>query len=137
MYKLSRLLERVCVMSKHFLPPLSPDDLPPRVTHLDELLIRQLEEAIGKRFFKACGLITRTLLSSCHWYFQINAGTLILVIITYDVESYWHITNAIPQMVDRLKLFSNSAKIRFCPPSDGGVPWEIALDEISDEGNVL
>jgi uncharacterized membrane protein len=124
-------------MSKHFLPPLSPDDLPPtRVTQLDELLLRQLEEAIYKRFFKACGLMTRALLSSCHWYFQINAGTLILIIISYDVESYWHIANAIPQMVDKLKLFSNTAKIRFCPPSQEGIPWEIRLDEISDEKDV-
>ncbi|WP_017319185.1 hypothetical protein [Mastigocladopsis repens] len=125
-------------MSKRFLPPLSPDDLPPtRVTQLDGLLLRQLEEATGKRFFKACSLMTRALLSSCHWYFQINAGTLTLVINSYDIESYQHIANALPQMVDKLNLFSNSAKIRFCLPNNGGIPWEIRLDEISDEGNVL
>ncbi|ARV62351.1 hypothetical protein BZZ01_30315 [Nostocales cyanobacterium HT-58-2] len=124
-------------MSKHFLPPLSPDDLPPtRVTQLDELLLRQLEEAICKRFFKACSPMTRALLSNCHWYFQINAGTLILIVISYDTESYWHMANVIPQMVEKLKLFSNTAKIRFCPPSDGGIPWEIGVDEIPDEGDV-
>ncbi|MBW4591627.1 MAG: hypothetical protein KME46_01545 [Brasilonema angustatum HA4187-MV1] len=124
-------------MSRRFLPPLSPDDLPPtRVTQLDELLRRQLEEAICKRFFKACGSMTRSLLSNCHWYFQINGGTLILIIVSYDMESYWHIANAIPQMANKLKLFSDTAKIRFCPPSKEGIPWEIAVDEISDEKDV-
>ncbi|NMG22178.1 hypothetical protein [Brasilonema bromeliae] len=124
-------------MSRRFLPPLSPDDLPPtRVTQLDELLLRQLEEAICKRFFKACSSMTRALLSNCHWYFQINGGSLILVIVSYDMESYWHIANAIPQIVNKLKLFSNTAKIRFCPPSKEGIPWEIAVDEISDEKDV-
>jgi hypothetical protein len=121
-------------MSRRFLPPLSPDDLPPtRVTQLDELLLRQLEEAICKSFFKACSPMTRALLSNCHWYFQINGGVLILIIVSYDMESYWHIANAIPQIVNKLKLFSDTAKIRFCPPSKEGIPWEIAVDEISDE----
>ncbi|KAB8333041.1 hypothetical protein SD80_014320 [Scytonema tolypothrichoides VB-61278] len=124
-------------MSRRFLPPLSPDDLPPtRVTQLDELLLRQLEEAICKRFFKACSSMTRALLSNCHWYFHINGGSLILVIVSYDMESYWHIANAIPQIVNKLKLFSNTAKIRFCPPSQESIPWEIAVDEISDEKDV-
>ncbi|MGH7999404.1 MAG: hypothetical protein ACREPR_08260 [Brasilonema sp.] len=124
-------------MSRRFLPPLSPDDLPPtRVTKLDELLLRQLEEVTCQRFFKVCGPMTRALLSSCHWYFQMNAGTLILVIVSYDIESYWHMANAIPQMVDKLKLFSNTAKIRFYPPSKEGIPWEIGVDEISDEKDV-
>lgn len=124
-------------MSKHFLPPLSPDDLPPKATLLDGLLLRQLEEAIGKQFFKACNSITRALLSSCHWYFQINAGTLILVIISYDIDSYSHIAKAIPQMVDSLKLFSNTAKIRFCPPSEKGIPWEMGINETPDEEDVF
>ncbi|MBW4626893.1 MAG: hypothetical protein KME49_15670 [Brasilonema octagenarum HA4186-MV1] len=124
-------------MSRRFLPPLSPDDLPPtRMTQLDELLRRQLEDVIYKHFFKACSSMIRALLSNCHWYFQIKGGTLILIIVNYDMESYWHIANAIPQMVNKLKLFSNTAKIRFCPPSKEGIPWEIAVDEISDENDV-
>jgi hypothetical protein len=36
--KSSRIpIERFCAMSKHFLPPLSPDDLPPKPTLLDGL----------------------------------------------------------------------------------------------------
>jgi len=122
------------MMNKHFLPP---DDLPPvNATLLDELLQRQLAEAIGKRFYQACGPISRVLLSNCHWYFKTNASPLTLIVFCYDIESYWHIVNATPQLLNRLKLFSNSAKIRLCPPTDKGAPWEIGLEETSDDGEL-
>ena len=38
-------------MNKSSLPA---DDLPPKVTLRDELLLRRLEEAIGKHFYQAC-----------------------------------------------------------------------------------
>ncbi|KAF3887057.1 MULTISPECIES: hypothetical protein [Nostocales] len=117
-------------MGKFFLPPLPPDDQPSRSIHLDVLLHRQLEETICQKFYKACGPIMRFLLSSCHWYFTINAGTLTLLIICYDLESYWHIANVVPDIFKKLKLFSNSAKIRLCPPTDKGVPWEVGMDEV-------
>ncbi|KYC41834.1 hypothetical protein WA1_17580 [Scytonema hofmannii PCC 7110] len=115
---------------------LSPDDMPPaKATLFDQMLYRQLEETTSKRFYQTCGPITRALLSSCHWYFQTNADTLTLLIICYDVESYWHISNAIPSLLKRLKLFSNKAKMRLCPPTELGIPWEIEVNEISNDGN--
>lgn len=115
-------------------PYIHPDDLPPvQATQLDELLLRQLEETIGKRFYQACGPITRVLLSSCHWYFTTNASALTLMIICYDMESYWHIDSAIPQIIPRLRQFSDNAKIRLSHPSDTDISWEIPLN--SDDEN--
>jgi len=121
------------MMNKSFLPA---DDLPPvKTTLLDELLLRQLAEAIGRRFYQSCGSTTRTLLSSCHWYFKTNTYPMTLAIFCYDIESYWHIMNSIPYILNRLKQFSNSAKIRLCPPVEKGVPWEVGVDEISNDGD--
>ena len=118
-------------MNKHSLPP---DDLPPvQATQLDGLLLRQLEEATGRYFYQSCGPITRALLSSCHWYFTTKASSLTLLIICYDIESYWQLTNAIPHIIGRLKQFSDNAKIRLCPPTEKGIPWELKLDEISGD----
>lgn len=124
--------ERAFVMYRN---SLHPDDLPPvQATQLDGLLLRQLEEATGKRFYQSCGPITRTLLSSCHWYFTTKASSLTLIIVCYDIESYWQMTNAIPHIVGKLKQFSDSAKIRLCPPTQKGIPWELRLDEILEDG---
>jgi hypothetical protein len=117
-------------MNHSFLPP---DDLPPaKATLLDEILYRQLEETTCKKFYQTCGPITRTLLSNCHWYFQTNASTLTLVIYCYDLKSYWHITNVMSSLTKKLKLFSNNAKIRLCPPANIGIPWEVEVNQISD-----
>jgi hypothetical protein len=118
-------------MNQPFLPP---DDLPPaRTTLVDEILHKQLETVAGIRFYQTCGPIMRVLLSNCHWYFQTSSGILTLVIVCYDIESYWHITNAVSHILKRLKLFSNSAKIRLCPPTELGTPWEIEVNEVSDD----
>ena len=110
---------------------LTPDDLPPvKVTLLDQVLLRQLAEAIGKHFYKSCRSTTRILLSSCHWYFKTNTYPMTLFIFCYDMENYWHVMNAIPYILTMLKQFSNSAKISLSPPVDSGVPWEVGMDEI-------
>lgn len=118
-------------MNKSSLPA---DDLPPsRATILNKLFYRQLEEATCRRFYQACGPILRVLLSNCHWYFQINASPLMLVIICYDLESYLHIVDAIPQLTKKLKQFSKHSKIHFFPPTDKGKPWEIEVEETLDD----
>lgn len=123
-------------MNKPSLPALPPEDLPsPQRTQLDVLLVKQLEEVISQRFYQSCGSIMRVLLSSCHWYFVTNAGTLTLLIICYEMESYWHIANVTSDIAKKLKLFANSATIRLCPPLEKAVPWEIGVNEILDEGN--
>lgn len=111
-----------------------PDDLPStKARLLTELMYRQLEEATCRRFYQACTPIMRVLLSSCHWYFQINTSPLMLIMICYNVESYCHITNAIPQFIQKLKLFSNNSKIHLFSP-DKGMPWEMEIQEILDDG---
>lgn len=112
-------------------PTLPPEDLPPvQATQLDELLLRQLEEAIAKRFYQACGPITRVVLSHCHWYFNTNSSALTLTMICYDMESYWHIDNAIPQIIKKLMLFSNNARIHISHPFNTGILWQIPVDEV-------
>ncbi|MBW4588816.1 hypothetical protein G7B40_022525 [Aetokthonos hydrillicola Thurmond2011] len=118
-------------MTRSFLPA---DDLPPvKATLLDEILMRQLAEAIGRHFYQSCASTVRVLLSYCHWYFKANSYPITLVIFCYDIESYWHIINVIPLIVNSLKQFSNSAKIHLSPPANMGVPWDVAVDEISND----
>ena len=116
---------------------LTADDLPPKVTLRDELLLRRLEEAIGKHFYQACDRITRALLSNCHWYFKTNTTSLTLLIFCYDRESYLNILNALSQIIKRIQRFSYNAKIHICPPPDNGIPWEMQVDEIADDGDCL
>jgi hypothetical protein len=98
-------------MSQYFLPPLSPDDLPSQSYLLNVLLIKQLEEILCQKFYETCNPEIRFLLSSCHWYFKIDAGTLTMLVTCYDLESYWHIKNIVPDIRKKLKLFSNSTKV--------------------------
>lgn len=112
---------------------LHPDDVPPiKTTLLDELLHRQMAEVTGKLFYQALSPLTRMLLSHCHWYFQANTSPLVLIIISYEMESYSHVGDAIPQIVNRLKRFSNSSTIRIYPPSENHIYWEIGVDELNN-----
>lgn len=124
-------------------PYLSPDDLPSNLTiQLSEILFRQLEEATKKNFFLASDVwrqaaprlrITRILLSSCHWYFKINSGILMLIMICPDIETYQNIMRTVPQFTDMLKRFTNRGRITVSPPSDKGIPWVLSIDEILPE----
>jgi len=117
-------------------PYLSPDDLPSHLTiQLSEILFRQLEEATKQRFFLACDKITRILLSSCHWYFRINSGVMMLIMICPDIESYQNIMKAVPQFTDILKRFTNRGRITVNPPANKGIPWVFSIDEILPEGD--
>ncbi|MDZ8241528.1 MAG: hypothetical protein RMZ69_30985 [Nostoc sp. ChiQUE01a] len=121
-------------MNKSCLPP---DDLPSNQTiRVSEILFRQLEEAIKKSFFFACDNITRVLLSSCHWYFQINSGILTLIMICHDMESYRNIMKTVPYFAEKLKQFSNRAKITVTSPIDKGIPWVLSIDNILPEGDL-
>ncbi|RCJ41073.1 hypothetical protein A6770_36390 [Nostoc minutum NIES-26] len=115
---------------------LPPDDLPSTQTiRVSEILLRQLEEAIKKSFFLACDNMTRTLLCSCHWYFQINSGILILMVICYDMESYRNIMKTVPHFAEKLKHFSNTAKITVSSPVNKGIPWVLSIDNILPESD--
>lgn len=114
--------------------PLPADDLPPsEASILNELFYRQLEEATCRRFYQASDPIMRVLLSNCHWYFKINISPLMLVIICYDIESYLNIVDAIPQFIKNLRQLSSKAKIHLYAPNYKGEPWEIEIEETSND----
>jgi hypothetical protein len=111
-------------------PYLSPDDFPTyKTTQISEVLLSQLEEVIKKRFFQKCDHLVRVVLSSCHWYFKINGGILILMMICHDIESYQNIMTTVPYFADKLKLFANKAKISISSPVNNGIPWVISVDK--------
>jgi hypothetical protein len=115
-------------MNKH---SLSPHDLPPsQLTYLDEMLLEDLDEVIGKHFYANCGRIIQVLLSNCQWCIKTNSCGLILIIVCPDREIYWHIINAIPDIAKKLNLFSQRAIIRLCPSIYKGTLWEINVREI-------
>ncbi len=117
-------------------PFFSSGDLPTyRFSQRDELLLRQLEEAIGKKFFKACDPISRVLLSSCHWYFTTRATVLTLVIVCYTHKSYWLVQNALYQLATTFKRFTDKGNISIYPPDGKGEPWYLKVNATSgDEG---
>jgi hypothetical protein len=120
-------------MNQRYLPP---DDLPSHLTiQVSEILFRQLEEVIKKSFFLTCNRMTRIMLSSCHWYFQINSGILTLILICHDMKSYRNIMKTVPQFVEKLKQFANQAKITIRSPVDQGIPWVLSLNDPLSEGD--
>jgi hypothetical protein len=113
-------------------PTLPPDDLPPeRLTPVDALLRRQLENSIGKRFYEGCDGVTQGLLLSCEWYVTIDAKALTLVIACPDQSTNWRILNNMVAIASSLEPLSKQARIRVCPPVGSGDPFEIRVDEIS------
>ncbi|MEA5550220.1 hypothetical protein VB713_04355 [Anabaena cylindrica UHCC 0172] len=111
-------------------PYLSPDDLPTyKTTQISELLLSQLEEVTKKRFFQACNSMVRILLSSCHWYFKVNSGILMLIMVCHNIESYQNIMTTVPYLAETLKRFANKAKISISSPVNNGIPWVISIDK--------
>ncbi|MER3495331.1 MAG: hypothetical protein C4323_26240 [Mastigocladus sp. ERB_26_2] len=80
--------------------------------------------------------MTRILLSSCHWYFQINNGILTLIMICHDMESYRNVMKTVPHFVDKLKHFTNTAKITVSSPANKEIPWVLSINNILPEGDL-
>jgi hypothetical protein len=115
-------------------PYLSADDLPSyKVTQISELLLIQLEEVTKKRFFLACNSMVRIILSNCHWYFKINSGILVLLIVCNNIESYQNIMITVPYLAETLQRFANQAQISISSPVNNGIPWLINIDDILPE----
>ena len=115
-------------------PYLSPDDLPSyKTTQISEILLCQLEEVTKQRFFLACNRVVRIVLSSCHWYFKINSGILMLIMVCNDIESYQNIMTTVPYFAETLKRFANQAKISISSPVNDGIPWVISIADILPE----
>jgi hypothetical protein len=118
-------------------PYLSPDDLPSyKTTQISELLLSQLEEVTKKRFFLACNSMVRILLSSCHWYFKVNSGILMLIMVCHNIESYQNIMTTVPYLAETLKRFANKAKISISSPVNNGIPWIMIIDDKLSEGDL-
>jgi hypothetical protein len=113
-------------------PYFSADDLPSQKTmQISGVWLSQLEEATKKCFFLTCKRRVRTLLSSCHWYFKVNSGILMLVMVCHDINTYQRIMTTVPYLADKLKLFANQAKISISSPVNQGIPWMVNIDEIA------
>ncbi|BAY66398.1 hypothetical protein NIES22_65370 [Calothrix brevissima NIES-22] len=115
--------------------PVHPDDLPSEQTRkLSRIMLRHLEAKIKHSFYRNCvNNITRLILSSCHWYFRINSGILMLILVCYDIETYQNITSIIPQLAKHLKLFANTAIISVTPPIADGIPLIINVEHLLSE----
>ncbi len=112
-------------------PYFSSDDLPSnKTTQLSGIWLSQLEEATKKSFFLACKRTVRILLSSCHWYFKVNSGILILILVCHDLKSYQHLMTTIPYLANRLKRFANQAKISVSSPVNEGIPWMVNINDV-------
>jgi hypothetical protein len=113
-------------------PLLSPEDCPPpRTTRVDRMLQRQLENSLDKHFYQAGDRLIQSLLSRCEWYITTNATALTLVIACPDPLTNWKVLHHIVKIGRKLEAFSDSAKIRVCPPTGTGTPFEIRVDELS------
>lgn len=111
-------------------PYLSPDDLPSfKTTQISEILLTQLEEATKKSFYLACDKIVKVVLCSCHWYFKIQSGILILVMVCHDINSYQNVMITVPSLAEKLKRFANKAQISISSPINNGIPWVMTIDE--------
>lgn len=112
-------------------PYLSPDDLPShKTTQISGVLLSQLEEATKKTFFLCSKRTVRVLLSSCHWYFKVNSGILILTLVCHDITTYQQIMTTVPYLANQLKRFANQGKISIISPVNEGVPWMININEV-------
>jgi hypothetical protein len=116
-------------MNPTFLPP---EDLPPTSGfELDQKLHRQLEESITKRFYEACDGVVQGLLCQCQWQVTTRASALTLVLTCPNAAVNWRVLNNLIPLASQLARFCPSAKIRVCPPSEVGTPFELWIDEIA------
>ncbi len=93
--------------------------------------MQQLEDSVSRCFYEACDGVTQSLLVSCEWHVTLNAGTPTLVIHCQDQTSNWRVLNNITAIATHLAHLAKHAKIRVCPPSELGTPFEMRVDEIS------
>jgi hypothetical protein len=113
-------------------PNLPPDDLPPdQIMPIDSILRRQLESAIGRRFYEACDGVTQSLLTSCEWFVTTTTSALTLVVNCPDMPTHWRVLNNIAALTSPLERFSSGAKIQVCPPVHLGIPGKTQADGVS------
>ncbi|MDZ8189317.1 MAG: hypothetical protein RMX96_31330 [Nostoc sp. ChiSLP02] len=56
-----------------------------------------------------------------------------LIMICHDMESYRNIMKCVPHFAEKLKQFTNRARISVSSPIDKGMPWMLSIDNILPE----
>lgn len=108
------------------------DDLGPfQPSSADIILRQQLEKSLSKFFYDNCNHKIRDLLSVCRWYVTTQNSAPVLVIECPDGVTNWRVLQRMVSMASLLNNITSSAKIRVCPPSNQGMPFEMRVDELS------
>ena len=97
----------------------------------DIILRQQLEKSVSNFFYDNCDRKIRDLLSVCRWYVTTHTSAMVLVIECPDGVTNWRILQKMVPMASLLNNIASSAKIRVCPPSNQGIPFEMRVNELS------
>ena len=117
-------------MKEYFLHD-DDDSHPLQPTSADIVLRQRLEYSISKYFYEGSDRSIQNLLSCCRWYVNTHATALTLIIECPDQVTNWRVLQQIVPMASLLNSIISSAKIRVCPPSNQGMPFEMRVDELS------
>jgi hypothetical protein len=93
---------------------LTPDDLAPTPTSIDQILQSQLEEAVGHYFYAGCDRITKTILAQCQWSI-VTLDMPTLTIACPDAETYWNLVGNIKCISDYLSRVTRPSRIEVIP----------------------
>ena len=108
------------------------DDLGPfQPSSADIILRQQLDKSLSKFFYEKCDRKIRDLLSAWRWYVTTHTSAMTLVIECPDQVTTWRILQKMVPMASLLNTVATNAKIRICPPSSEGMPFEMRVDELS------
>ncbi|MBV6626230.1 MAG: hypothetical protein KI793_25410 [Rivularia sp. (in: Bacteria)] len=108
------------------------DDLGPFQPSVADIILRQqLEKSLSKFFYENCDRKIKDLLSACRWYVTTHTSAMTLVIECPDQVTNWRILQKMVPMASLLNNVASNAKIRVCPPSSEGMPFEMRVDELS------
>lgn len=120
------------------MPSLSADDRPPaELGQVDKSLQQQLEESVARHFYESCDGVTQSLLLRCEWHITPMVDALTLEIFCPDMMTNWRVLNNVVTLGNALKQFVPSAKVRICPPTDAGMPFEVRVDEVSVQQDLM
>lgn len=116
----------------HDQPAPAHDGLSDDEKQQNQKLQRQLETAVGRLFYESCDGVTQSLLMKCSWSLTTRAIVLTLVLDCPTEALYERMRNHVAGMGDRLLQLASHARIRICPPPEGGDLMEVEVDEFSD-----
>jgi hypothetical protein len=118
----------------HDQPAPAHDGLSDDEKQQNQKLHRQLEIAVGRLFYESCDGVTQSLLMKCSWRLTTRAVTLTLELDCPTDSLYGRMKNHMASIGDRLLQLASHARVRICPPPEGGEWMEVEVDEFSDYG---